>query len=111
MHAIVIERLRLAGHDVEAIAHASPGLDDEAILLRKDIAEWILLTYDRDFGDLIFNRGQARPYAIIYSRLGRADPRNLADKIDLLLSKGLIEHHIHVIDRNKIRTRAFPNEV
>ena len=73
VHAVVIARLRGKGYEVEAISETAPGLPDHAILARDDIGELALITYDRDFGDLIFNRQHPAPAILIYSRLGRAE--------------------------------------
>lgn len=46
--------LRNAGHQVYSIAESAPGIDDTAVLeiSRKEVA--ILLTADKDFGELVF---------------------------------------------------------
>lgn len=65
----------------EAIAETSPGCADVDILHRHDINDWVLITYDRDFGELIFKLEMPKPRNVIYSRLGRAEPRFVADRI------------------------------
>ena len=78
------------------------------MLERGDIGELVLITYDRDFGDLIFNHGFPAPRAILYSRLGRADPRHGAERI-LRLLDGLPEHHMITIARDGERMKPFPD--
>jgi predicted nuclease of predicted toxin-antitoxin system len=109
VHAMVVGRLRAAGLAVDWIAELSPGVSDELILLRADIGEMTLITYDRDFGDLIFNRGHPRPHAIIYSRLGRAEPRYIADRIERLVKRGVPAGHFVTIGRDKNRSKPFPS--
>jgi predicted nuclease of predicted toxin-antitoxin system len=62
--------LRAHGHEATAIAHEYPGaLDDEQVL---DIAvreDRILITNDRDFGELVFRR-RLEHRGIILFRLG-----------------------------------------
>jgi predicted nuclease of predicted toxin-antitoxin system len=99
----------MAGYDVEWIAETTAGLSDLQILDRADIGEHILITYDRDFGDLIFNQNLPRPLALIYSRLGRAEPRYIADRIVQILEAGLSSKHIHVIKKDGIRSTPFPD--
>ncbi len=109
MHPVVVQRLRIAGLEVEWIAETASGLADIQILSRVDIGELIFITYDRDFGDLIFNHDFNRPSAVIYSRLGRAEPRYLADCILQLLEIEQIQGHFHVIKADGIRSTPFPN--
>lgn len=109
VHPVVVVRLRAEGLVVEWIAETAPGLSDTQILARADIRELVLITYDRDFGDLIFNHNLTRPKAVIYSRLGRAEPRYLANCILQLLEKNLFVGHIHVIKKDGIRSTPFPN--
>jgi predicted nuclease of predicted toxin-antitoxin system len=65
-----------AGHDVTAIARDYPAaLTDEAVLAIADQERRILITNDRDFGELIFR--QRRPHAgIMYFRLPLASSVN-----------------------------------
>jgi predicted nuclease of predicted toxin-antitoxin system len=64
--------LRALGHDVTAIAHKYPAsLPDSDVLALADAERRILITNDRDFGELIFRLN--RPHAgVIYFRLGLA---------------------------------------
>ena len=109
VHSLVVERLRSAGHEVEWVAESGAGMADAAMLQRPDIAELVLITYDRDFGDLIFNHGYPAPRSILYSRLGRADPRHAADRILRLLDSGLPERHMITIARDGERMKPFPD--
>ena len=61
--------LRSQGHDVTVIAQDYPhGLPDAEVLAIARREGRILITNDRDFGDLIFNQGY-RHAGVIYLRL------------------------------------------
>ncbi|MGE3690964.1 MAG: DUF5615 family PIN-like protein [Novosphingobium sp.] len=107
VHAVVIARLQAGGFEVEAIAESSPGVSDEAILGREDISGLVLITYDRDFGELIFNRKRMAPASLIYSRLGRAEPVFVADRIAEILKEPLMNGHCYVISKDGVRVRPF----
>jgi predicted nuclease of predicted toxin-antitoxin system len=109
LHAGVVAGLRERGHVVEALAETAPGTADDAILARADIGSWVLLTYDRDFGDLIFHRGMPCPAGIVYSRLERPKPEVLLKRLDALIDAGVIPGQFVVIDRDDERLRPFPN--
>jgi predicted nuclease of predicted toxin-antitoxin system len=65
----VIEGLGAAGFDVLSVARHCPGIDDRGVLsLARESKRW-LLTFDSDFGDLIFFHGVEPPPAILYFRL------------------------------------------
>lgn len=66
------------GHDVTAIAHDYPGaLPDREVLETARRESRILITNDRDFGELIFRLGLSHP-GVILLRLG---PAPLEDKM------------------------------
>ena len=52
----IVERLRAAGHEVLFIAELDPGIDDEAVLAHSREQQAILLTADKDFGELVFRQ-------------------------------------------------------
>jgi predicted nuclease of predicted toxin-antitoxin system len=52
----IIERLRLDGHKVAYIAEMSPGITDEVVLMRSQTSASVLITADKDFGELVFRQ-------------------------------------------------------
>ena len=52
----IVDRLRADGHEVLFVAELDPGIDDEAVLLRGRETNAILLTADKDFGELVFRQ-------------------------------------------------------
>lgn len=55
----IVERLRDAGHIVIYVAELSPSIDDDAVLELARQSAAVLITGDKDFGDLVFQRRQA----------------------------------------------------
>jgi predicted nuclease of predicted toxin-antitoxin system len=53
---LVIERLRNGGHDVVSIAETRPGAPDDEILDTAEAQGLILITEDRDFGEMIIRQ-------------------------------------------------------
>ena len=53
----IIRALRDAGEDVAAIAEIAPGADDVTVLDMARRDERVLLTEDKDFGNLLFAGG------------------------------------------------------
>jgi predicted nuclease of predicted toxin-antitoxin system len=79
--------LKHLGHDVKRIgSHYPPGLPDEAVLSLAQQKQRILITDDRDFGELIFRL--TRPHAgVIFLRLGTYAPLKLkTDRLSFVLT-------------------------
>jgi hypothetical protein len=52
----IVERLRGNDHEVSYVAEMAPGLADDAVLELANRGGFILLTADRDFGELVFRQ-------------------------------------------------------
>lgn len=88
-----LRRLRAAGRDVVAVAVAEvmPGASDHAVLTQaRDSGRW-LVTFDRDYGELVFLRNLPSPPAIIYLRQEPITPELAADWILGLLADLALE--------------------
>ena len=64
----VIRYLRGFGYDVLAVAEAMPKADDLDILARAVSERRILVTNDKDFGELVYRSGQAH-HGVLLLRL------------------------------------------
>ena len=73
--------LRQAGYDVVAVITDAPGSTDEDILAWAAREQWIVLTFDRDFGELIFRRRMPAPGGIVYFRFEPATPEEPAEHL------------------------------
>jgi predicted nuclease of predicted toxin-antitoxin system len=71
----VVELLRGAGHDVLAVDEAMPGAKDADILARASTEERVLVTNDKDFGELVFRSGQPH-HGVLLLRLRDESPEN-----------------------------------
>jgi hypothetical protein len=52
----IVDRLRLDGHDVLFIGEVDPGIDDDTVLLKSRDSSALLVTADKDFGELVFRQ-------------------------------------------------------
>ena len=76
----VAEWLRGEGHEVFSIFDEAQGIED-ADVLEKALAEnWIVITNDKDFGELVFRESRDH-HGIIFLRL---DDERAANKIEVL---------------------------
>lgn len=54
VEAQIVNKLRQSGHTVESIQESCPGTDDDVILAHANSQGILLLTSDKDFGELVF---------------------------------------------------------
>ncbi|HZS64286.1 MAG TPA: DUF5615 family PIN-like protein [Xanthobacteraceae bacterium] len=66
----LVARLRRDGHDVLYMAEVAPAASDREVLARAHEESRLLLTEDKDFGDLVFRRGGQVPGIVLL----RIDP-------------------------------------
>jgi predicted nuclease of predicted toxin-antitoxin system len=74
--------LRESGHDVVYMSDVAPRTADPDVLNRAESEKRLLLTEDKDFGDLVFRQARPVPGLILVridpSRRSRKSPRLLA---------------------------------
>ncbi|MBI2803058.1 MAG: DUF5615 family PIN-like protein [Gammaproteobacteria bacterium] len=66
--AEAISSLRAFGFDVSSGAEEQPGAPDTEVFARAVAESRVLITFDRDYGELIFGAGHAAPPGIVYLR-------------------------------------------
>jgi predicted nuclease of predicted toxin-antitoxin system len=71
---LIIQWLRQAGHDVLSAAEAGPGEDDAVWLHRAEQSGRVIVTSDKDFGELIF-RDRLNSHGIVLLRMQRLSLR------------------------------------
>jgi predicted nuclease of predicted toxin-antitoxin system len=101
--------LRTAGHDVVYVAEAAKGLSDADVVTLASRETRLLLTEDKDFGDLVFRRERAVP-GLVLLRIGVDHPalkaiRLVAAAIDRY-GDGLFGRYT-VIEGGRFRSRRL----
>src|SRR3712207_2906004 len=102
----VAQYLRDNGHDVLAVGEVMPEADDALILARGASEGRIVVTNDKDFGELVFRSGMAHQ-GVLFFRLKDASATNRVRVLDAVL-KGYAEHlpnHFTVATETHIRIR------
>ena len=70
----IVENLRNNGHVVLYVAEMDPGIKDDEVLKQANKEKAILLTADKDFGELVFRQGRISQ-GIILVRLKGLSPK------------------------------------
>lgn len=63
----VVRALRAAGHDVLCVSEITPRAEDSEVIKLADDEKRILLTEDKDFGQLVYSHGQ-KTLGVIFLR-------------------------------------------
>ena len=66
----IVDRLRQEGHTVLYVAEMEPGISDDEVLNLANQETAILLTADKDFGELIFRQGRVSAGVILLRLAG-----------------------------------------
>ncbi len=106
---LVIERLRNRGHDVVSIAETRAGAPDKDILDAADADDRILITEDRDFGELVI-RQRLGVRGVILLELDRLSSATEAHTVIELVSAQAdkLVGNLVVIEPGRIRIRPLP---
>jgi len=82
----IVDRLRSDSHDVFFIAELDPGIDDDAVLGKSRESTAVLLTADKDFGELVF-RQHALHSGVMLIRLAGLEPEAKAQLVAAAFEK------------------------
>jgi len=100
----VIDLLRQRGHDVAWVRTDNPGTDDNSVLARSVAEDRLLITFDKDLGELVFRRGARASAGVVLFRLAVLPPAALARRIsDVLDGRADWSGHFTVVDDRRIR--------
>ncbi len=69
----IVDRLRQEGHEVLYVAELDPGITDDEVMNLANQENSLLLTADKDFGELIFRQGKIAK-GVILVRLAGLSP-------------------------------------
>jgi len=106
-HAAV-EALRTAGHDVSWVRTEAPGATDEAIIEWARRYDRVLLTIDKDYGELVLKRGMAASSGVVLFRLPAVRPADLARRVvDALAARSDWAGHFSVVEDERVRMRPL----
>jgi len=105
-----IASLRLKGHDVVWIREDLPGGSDIQVLERAHNENRLLITFDKDFGELAFRYGLPATCGIILFRISAPSPEHIAEVVVAALNqRDDWAGHFSVIEDARIRMTPIPN--
>lgn len=77
---LLVAELRARGHDVRWVLEEARGIADPVVLRQAVTEQRILLTGDKDFGDLVFREGRAASCGIVLLRVHGTTSQRVPDE-------------------------------
>lgn len=104
----IVEQLRRDNHDVLYVAEMEPGITDEIVLKRANQHHALLITEDKDFGELVF-RQQLIHTGVVLLRLMGLNSVTKAQLTSTVFTEHGEEMHnaFTVISPGALRIRKF----
>lgn len=104
-----VAKLRVEGHDVLWIRESAPGSPDTDVLARAFAESRLLITFDKDFGELVFSRGAKASHGIVLFRIPQPSAAAVAEKVaNTLRSRNDWAGHFSVVEELAVRMRMLP---
>ena len=106
--AAVIRELRTRGHDVLWVKESMPKATDDAILAHAQVENRLVLTHDKDFGELAFRCGLPATCGVLLIRLSGTGPQADIDHVlSIIESRDDWAGHFSVVYRGRLRMRPL----
>ena len=104
----IVDTLREDDHAVLYVTEMDPGISDDEVLDKAEKGSAILITADKDFGELVF-RQQRITKGVVLVRLAGLLPSKKAEIASTMIKKHLdaIQNAFSVISPNTIRIRRI----
>lgn len=100
--------LKDLGYDIQHIGETNPSITDEEVIEIATSENRVIITFDRDYGELIFKNNFKVP-GVIYLRVFDFQPDFPAEIIHNLVSNTAVslENHFTVVDAKHFRQRRI----
>jgi predicted nuclease of predicted toxin-antitoxin system len=101
--------LREIGYDITAVGTDHPGISDEYVITLANNEERTILTFDKDYGELIYKHNYKPGKGVIFLRLSMYEPEDPGILIHKLFSDYQIkvERSLTVFDGVMVRQRNY----
>ncbi len=109
--AETVGALRELGYDVAWVRTDDPGSNDSEVLARAVAEDRVLVTFDKDFGELAFRHGIPASCGVILFRIQPRSPGHVTRKALAALGEhGGWAGHFSVVEEDRIRMTPLPSD-
>lgn len=104
----IVDWLRKEGHEVNYIAEEAPSITDKQVIKMAREGSMILLTNDKDFGELVYRQGKI-PSGVLLIRARDQTSQHKIKLMDQVLDKAKekLRDNFVVVNESGIRIRPF----
>ncbi len=104
-----VQQLQSLGIDITSISEDAPDISDTEVVNIAIREERTIITYDSDYGQLIFKYGYKPTSGVIFLRLQPQNPQHPAEIIENLVASNKVSfaNALTVIDYNGIRQKPY----
>ena len=107
LDAQIVLGLREAGHDVLYVVEMVRGISDEEVLSIAQSERAVVVTADKDFGELVFRRGFTHHGVLLVRLHGWSEDDKAAAVVNLVARVGSgLDLAFTVLDEHGVRTRT-----
>lgn len=101
--------LRSKGYDVLSVGANCPSVEDEDVIDLAINEERLIMTFDKDYGELVFRKGMKPEKGIIFLRMEAFSPEEPAEIIHRLIEsrRFVFEKTLTVVDKVFVRQRKY----
>lgn len=105
-----VYQLRKSGYDITSITEQSQGMSDVQVLEKAFTEQRTILTFDRDYGELIYKKHLVCTSGIVYFRMIPYDPLEPAQLfLDIVHAQDIIfVGSFTILERTQIRQKPLP---
>ena len=104
-----IQLIRQSGFDVDSVLELFPGIPDGEVVIKARETNSIILTFDKDYGEIIYKHGLEYPPAVIFFRFKGTNPEAAGQRlVEILKDRKLeFEKRFTVFENRNIRQRIY----
>jgi predicted nuclease of predicted toxin-antitoxin system len=101
--------LRQASLHSSTVSELYPGIADNEVITKAKVDNLILLTFDKDYGEIIYKHGIENPPAVVFFRFKGENPESAGHLLpDIVVNKKIeLEKKFTVIENESIRQRTY----
>ena len=106
-----VAALQQAGHDIVWIRTSAPGSSDPSVLAKAQAENRILITVDKDFGELALRKGLPSTSGVVLFRISAPSAEVVARVATAVLSQRTDwAGHFSVVEDQRIRMTPLPEQ-
>lgn len=106
---LMVRQLEEKGYNIKYVSTENAGISDEDVIELANAEERILITFDSDFGDLIFKKKKVIKTGVIFLRLGQFMPDEPGAILISLFKENKLDFtgKISVVTKETVRQRVI----